>query len=242
MPNQVQKQNPLELYYQAKKLHEESFPELKKISEIEQAYRKAIQLNPDLFAPHYYLGKLLYQLKRYSEAEKEFREVIRLQPDFTWARIYLVRCLSAYGVPTQLAEIASMHIQDVLDLFENNLRKFIEAKLIEGYGENWCKRGLPFNILKNCQDRKAKSEKDGEEDMPLLTYADFTYLRQIIVKRDNWKNIFQACFKSAESVVGKLTELEGLRNIAAHHRRQLTRDEVLRIKLYYCDFMKVLRV
>ncbi len=42
------------------------------VKEIETSFRKAIELNPRLWAPHYYLGELFYLRERYSEAKIEF--------------------------------------------------------------------------------------------------------------------------------------------------------------------------
>ena len=55
--------------------------DLKRFSEAEKEYRKAITINPDFVAEaHNNLGSLLKDLKRFSEAEKEYREAIRINP------------------------------------------------------------------------------------------------------------------------------------------------------------------
>ncbi|MCK4736481.1 MAG: reverse transcriptase-like protein, partial [Methanophagales archaeon] len=46
------------------------------VKEIEMSFRKAIELNPKLWAPHYHLGKLFYLTRRLFEAITEFERAI----------------------------------------------------------------------------------------------------------------------------------------------------------------------
>ncbi|MFO7974495.1 MAG: tetratricopeptide repeat protein, partial [Candidatus Hydrogenedentota bacterium] len=50
----------------------------------EEAFRKAIKLNPDWALPYNGLGLTLMYLERYEEAEASFRRAIQLDPD--WSR------------------------------------------------------------------------------------------------------------------------------------------------------------
>lgn len=49
----------------------------------QKAFEKAIQLRPDDWENHNYIGNLFYQTARYKEAETEFRKVTELVPDFS---------------------------------------------------------------------------------------------------------------------------------------------------------------
>ena len=57
--------------------------------EAEQAYRQAIELDPNYAKAYYNLGILLDDQQRYDEAEQVFRQTIELDPEYAWAYNHL---------------------------------------------------------------------------------------------------------------------------------------------------------
>jgi len=53
--------------------------------DVEQGFRKAIELRPDDADAHYLLGCILFKKGDFSGAEREYKEAIRSNPDFVEA-------------------------------------------------------------------------------------------------------------------------------------------------------------
>ena len=106
--------------------------------------------------------------------------------------------------------------------FETNMREFIENKLKETAGNNWWKQRIPPDVRSKCEDRKEKREVSypwmTKKEYPLLCYADFTDYAKIILRTDNWKEIFKNVFQDKAWIKTKLRELEPIRNDIAHNR------------------------
>ena len=221
-------------YYFGKKVIASELNILKKAK---TALMKTAKMDEGLYGPYFQIGKLFYEVECYRDAEEKFREALKRKPDSVIINDYLARCLSASNVPSEMHEIQNMPAEDVFRLFEINLRRFIEAKLREKYGNKW-KDHIPKDAMGKWEDKKKMDKERNDEELPIFAYADFPHLREIIIKKDNWREVFEPYFKDKEATAGKLKELEPIRLIIAHSKRPLREDEKLKIKLYYCDFQK----
>ena len=76
----------------------------KRFEDAEQAYNKAIELNPDDAAAYYNLGILLVDQKRFEDAEKAYNKAIELNPDYA-AAYYNRACLYALQNKRELSFI-----------------------------------------------------------------------------------------------------------------------------------------
>ncbi|MFQ5892041.1 MAG: Swt1 family HEPN domain-containing protein, partial [Candidatus Methanofastidiosia archaeon] len=114
----------------------------------------------------------------------------------------------------------SMDGFEILFNLENNLRIFMEERLQEAYGDRWWRKGVHYNVYANWQAKK-KAEVNNPwcdtRDLPMLMYSNFTQLAMIIESNKNW-DIFRPYFKDKSSILGKLKELEPIRNKIAHNR------------------------
>jgi len=112
--------------------------------------------------------------------------------------------------------------------FENTLRQFLMATLNEHYGSEWWKKAVPKDVQENCLQRKEKQEKMpwmSKTEYPLIYYADFQDYIKIILRRDNWKNIYSKYFLDEAWIKTKLVhELSPIRNSIAHNRGLSVRE------------------
>ena len=71
----------------------------------------------------------------------------------------------------------------------------------------------------------------GEREYPLICYVDFTDYGKIILRKDNWRDVFEKIFKDKTILQAKLRELEPIRNDIAHNRK-LNVEQFEILKLY----------
>lgn len=115
----------------------------------------------------------------------------------------------------------------IIRRLERALRAFIASKLEELEGPKWYRRRIPPNLRAEWEDKKQRAVKAGEPpETPLIEYADFTDYVDIIVKRDNWKDVFSAHFDRPESVRESLVRLSPVRIVAMHSRLLTQEDEL----------------
>jgi Tfp pilus assembly protein PilF len=65
------------------RLHQQNFPAA------EQAYRKALELNPRYAQAHFRLGELYYRQERFSDADKAFGRAVELEPRYVDGHYWL---------------------------------------------------------------------------------------------------------------------------------------------------------
>jgi hypothetical protein len=121
---------------------------------------------------------------------------------------------------------------ELLKHFENALRFFIGETLQTALGTNWWKQTVPQDVRANCENRKPKGKTStGEDDYPLLYYADFDDYYKIITKKDNWRRYFSRTFGPDEAWIKTklLLELGPIRNDIAHNR-ELSREAPQRLR------------
>lgn len=123
-----------------------------------------------------------------------------------------------------------IHPYDVLKNLENNLRELIKSEL-STITPQWWRQRIPEDTRINAQDRKERNEKHvGAKKNHLIFYVDFPDYKKIIIKNDNWNDVFRNVFGNKQLISSKLEELEPIRN-AISHPRDLTSLEERRLKL-----------
>lgn len=99
----------------------------------------------------------------------------------------------------ELAERQRMlNAYDVLVRFEQAMRRFISERLNGAVGPGWWKQRVPEPVRANCQLSQARATKG--EDKPLIEYAQVGEYRDIILKADNWREVFAPIFGSKAQV------------------------------------------
>ena len=127
---------------------------------------------------------------------------------------------------------------------EIDLRSFINSKL-ESVSSNWWKERIPSDVQQRAEERRMKNEKlypwQKPSESQLIHYVDFADYVKIIIRKDNWEQVFSKVFKDKEMVSAKLRELEPLRNAIAHFRR-LEPQQADKLRVYASDLSGYLEV
>lgn len=110
---------------------------------------------------------------------------------------------------------------------ETALRELIIELLSATDGPRWYKKRLPGDVLGKYREG-VKSERSVKwlQLVPLhpIYYIDFTDLRKIMDREDNWKDAFKRIFLRKDILSNTLTELEFIRNKIAHNRKATSQD------------------
>ena len=115
---------------------------------------------------------------------------------------------------------------DRLQRFETHIRRFIEQQLRGISGDNWVKERVPPHIRKDWREKQQRARDSGEPDRPVIAYADFTHYEQIILRKDNWQDVFAPAFTRKTLVQESFQRLYPIR-VCAMHARIVTQDDEL---------------
>ena len=115
---------------------------------------------------------------------------------------------------------------DRLQRFETQVRRFIDRMMTAAVGEDWTIHRVPGPMRKEWKNKRDEALARGEPEKPLIAYADFTDYEQIIVRRDNWKDVFASVFERKTSVQESWRRLYPIR-VCTMHARIITQDDEL---------------
>ncbi len=115
---------------------------------------------------------------------------------------------------------------DLLQRFETQIRKFIDERMNAAFGTNWTKHRIPGPIRDQWLEKRQKAKDNGEQEWPLIAYANFTDYVQIITRNDNWREVFKEIFGRKNSVQESFQRLYPIR-ICTMHARLITQDDEL---------------
>jgi hypothetical protein len=123
---------------------------------------------------------------------------------------------------------------------ETGLRQFIQMKL-ESTSQDWWNERVPEDVRQRAQERKAKNERqypwENQSETHPIHYIDFADYAKIILRRDNWEQLFSVVFKERDIIATKLKELEPIRNAIAHFRN-LRPNQAARLELNVDDIRR----
>jgi hypothetical protein len=109
---------------------------------------------------------------------------------------------------------------------ERQVRVYIERVMTERYGRNWVKQRVPAETLAAWRDKRKRESEEGRRVRPLIEYADFTDYLDIMIRRDNWADVFAPVFKTKDEVTVSFRRLFPLR-ICTMHGREITKEDYL---------------
>jgi hypothetical protein len=127
---------------------------------------------------------------------------------------------------TEVSFMRTNEAHDRLMRFEYRLRLFIDEKMTLAIGPDWTRHRVPEPLRTAWQDKKERGLAAGEAEQPLIAYADFTDYVAIIIRKDNWRDVFGAMFQHKPSVEESFRRLYPVR-ICTMHARPITADDAL---------------
>lgn len=109
---------------------------------------------------------------------------------------------------------------------ENRLRDLVQAELSQLEGEAWLERRINGELRKRWRERKAADHDRRGDSYPLLYYADFMDLSDIICQRHNWNDAFSRFFRSKPDFQASMQRLAPVRNTIGHNRPLVRADQI----------------
>ncbi|MDO8838750.1 MAG: Swt1 family HEPN domain-containing protein [Parvibaculum sp.] len=105
----------------------------------------------------------------------------------------------------------------ILITLENTLRGLVETELRALEGEAWLRRRVPGDVHKRWIERQEEDRTAGRPVFPLIHYADFMDLAQLICQKNNWP-VFLHVFTKKDDFRISLQRLHPVRKAIAHGR------------------------
>jgi len=155
--------------------------------------------------------------------------------------------ISNAGIPLRLEldrrnEIEQGASYKTMQRLETTIRSSVSSRL-STIAPGWWITRVPEDIRTRAEERKAKNEKqypwDEEPKVHPIHYVDFPDYTKIILRKDNWSDVFVSIFGDREVISVKLRELEPIRNSIAHSRK-LTRAQETKLELYASEILRSL--
>ncbi|MGB7291273.1 MAG: hypothetical protein WBD99_03790 [Thermodesulfobacteriota bacterium] len=115
---------------------------------------------------------------------------------------------------------------DILYSFENGIREWLNGVMTDKFGPNWTKLRVHPDVRKDWTRKREEALRNGEEEKPLLWYADFADYKDIIVRKDNWRDVFSSIFRNQMAIQESFRRLNLIR-ICTMHTRVLAKDDML---------------
>lgn len=109
---------------------------------------------------------------------------------------------------------------------EQRVRQFIQTTMLEQIGVKWIKQRVPEALRLRWEDRQKEEQSSGRPVYDAIHYADFMDLSVVILRRDNWRDMFQNTFRNADDLRISFQRLHPIRR-ALSHSRPLSRSDVI---------------
>lgn len=110
--------------------------------------------------------------------------------------------------------------------FERRVRRWLDVVMTDAFGTHWIKHRVPGNLVQAWTKKREKEANAGLPARSLLEYADWGDYAMIIVRRDNWNDLFCAVFQRTDAVRESFTRIIPVRHCAMHGRLVTQPDEL----------------
>ena len=101
---------------------------------------------------------------------------------------------------------------------EQKLRAAIDARMQTQYGATWLETRIDPSLLKEWIERRDDAVGCGESPLPLIQYANFMELKDIVIRRQHWREVFRVIFRKKEHFQTSMERLYPIRLPLAHSR------------------------
>lgn len=102
--------------------------------------------------------------------------------------------------------------------FENKLRKFIVAKMLGEFGPRWFVTQVPNKVKIETKNNQERDRKAGRKVEKIEQYFEFAHYEQIVLRKDNWENVFSDFFPYPEYFRESLRRINAPRRTLMHSR------------------------
>ena len=126
---------------------------------------------------------------------------------------------------------------DWLQRFESHIRRFVNAEMTRAVGPDWPRHRLPNGMYDHWQEKRSAAVGTRAQGHALIAYADFSDYVLIIMRKDNWRQVFSAYFERREDVRESFQRLHPIR-LDTMHARPISQDDEL---LLYVEVKRLLR-
>ena len=123
--------------------------------------------------------------------------------------------------PVRLRIIASrpkVGAFQAIDAFERELRSYISSKFDATVGPNWFKSRVPGAVVDLAKRRRREAMRNGEAQLSLIHFTELGDLLDIILRKDNWGEMFEVVFDRADGLRVDLSRLNANRRPTMHSR------------------------
>jgi hypothetical protein len=120
--------------------------------------------------------------------------------------------------------------------FEIEFREFLASVMSSRFGQQWIKQRVSGETRTRWVTRRDDAVRDGEVEMPLHAYADLFDYAEIIIRNDNWTDLFKQIFLDKNEIQVSFKRLNAVRRPLVHGREISNEDllfmnvEVIRLR------------
>ena len=106
----------------------------------------------------------------------------------------------------------------LLTAVEQNLRRAVTDRMQSHFGQDWINTRVDPELKRQWENRRNEAVKHGESPLDLIQYANFMELKDIVVRRQHWREVFQPVFISKQHFETSMERLHPIRLPLAHSR------------------------
>ena len=133
-----------------------------------------------------------------------------------------------------------MDAYDLLFNLESQFREYLTEVMVERYGSAWIKQRVPGQTYAEWKEKRSAALSKGETEQPIISYADFTDYEKIIIRKDNWKEVFEADFRNQIDIQVSFQRLYPIR-ICTMHARPITKEDFLLLTVEVQRLLRAIR-
>lgn len=188
-----------------------------------QSYLSTVSVSgPNVFYPgsSAKLVRRIRQATRYKKLETRINHVLTELERLTGENLVFNNELPKLEQKRKIATKVTPY--ETLRTLESSLRQFIQSQLGQ-VTVNWWRERVPLEVQQRVEARRNRRETvwpwhAANRNLHPIHYADFSDYRRIILRDDNWAQVFQRIFGQTSFIETRLGELEPIRHDIAHSR------------------------
>ena len=101
---------------------------------------------------------------------------------------------------------------------EQHLRQFVCREMHARYGERWLEQKVDPKLTNEWKSRREQAIANGESLLPPVQYSNFMDLKDIVVRKDHWREVFAPVFVRKTHFEVAMERLHSVRLPLAHSR------------------------